>query len=1441
MAVQAAASKKKVAKATESAKAPELAKAPEPAHSPTPSTASGVGDKSQDDGNEMPIIKDLQKNIRNLTKKITNASKTDSLLAQHSNKSLDDLVASKVINTDQKAQILKKPALQEQLAQTEEKLAQFRQLNDHYRLRAKMDKAEWEKSLEKAKDEAMAETRQNFDKSLRDHLLVLSQFLRLAAYRREEAKDLNSDESQAIEGVLLAIYSGDESAVGAMLKLIEGSKDSILSVPGQPLETTFASVKALAQDYKTPFYSETAPAVEPEPEKEVASVDPPAAADSPPVANAAAAEKDATESASVNGQDKTEPLANGTAHDSTSDDAVNAVTTAHSEGTHDESSVHDWVNLDHPRDSPEKEEEAAAASQESPVMANNTRSWADEQPDAVVEPTTDFTKFSATEADRSANPARGGEAALRAGAGAEEKAGVGGEGAAAAAMAECPVLVSSSSLSSRVRDTMAVSPRRWRPAMALLLGAMLMLSSGVAGAVLGVDLGTEYIKAALVKPGIPLDIVLTKDSRRKETSAVAFKPPRSGVKEGVFPERVYGADAMAIAARFPGEVYPNLKTLLGLPMEDEIVRDYATRHPALQMTPHPSRRTAVFRSKTVPETQDAWTVEELLAMELQSVQKNAEAAAGDGTSVRSVVLTVPPFYTVEEKRAVQTAAELAGLKVLGLMSDGLAVGLNYATSRQFPNINEGAKPEYHLVFDMGAGSTSATVMRFQGRTVKDLGKFNKTVQEVQVLGAGWDRTLGGDALNYLIMDDMISRFAAASGGSVTAEAVRSHGRAMASLAREAERARQVLSANQETSSSFEGLYDDRDFRYKLTRAEFEDMAEAYGQRVGQVIRNAVDTSKIALEDLTSVILHGGATRTPFVQRALEQAFGSADKLRSNVNADEAAVFGAGFRAAELSPSFRVKEIRISEGPMYPVGIKWTANSGKELRQRLWTATSPMGGPAKEMTLTEQKDVEIGFYQQVASEAMDTKTMKTKNLTATVAAMKEQYPSCIETDVAFRLALGLSSENGEVQVVKAAVECEAEVPEKGFVDGVKNLLGLGKKDQKDQQPLTEGGENMESQSTEGSEEDMKTDKDESTSTGTETAESASSAAAAEAAEAKSSDEVKPEGKAEVKKRREVVSIPVAFTLENAGPPSLTKADLTKIKDRLKAFAASDKARMQREETLNQLEGYTYKVRDLLEGEAFTSMSTEQERSKLADKASETSDWLYDGGSDATKEELKAKLKMLQDLVAPIQTRVDEAEKRPTVVSLLRASLNQTGQMVSGLRKQLSEHEQQSSSASASATPSSGFDGLEDSDSAPASKDSADKPLFKKEDVDEVEALRDSTAKWLDDMESRQAALPPTADPVLLTREMTEKKLKLDKAGMDLALKGVRSFESKAKKAGKGKVKFSDGSGKMSDEELERMMEKIKTEATDKLKRGKDGGGERRRMKGRGRRTIEGMDG
>ncbi|KAI1187716.1 Hsp70 protein-domain-containing protein [Nemania serpens] len=918
----------------------------------------------------------------------------------------------------------------------------------------------------------------------------------------------------------------------------------------------------------------------------------------------------------------------------------------------------------------------------------------------------------------------------------------------------------------------------------VLLSLLFLFSTNVLAisAVLGVDLGTEYIKASLVKPGIPLEIVLTKDSRRKETAAVAFKPSQHALQSGSYPERAYGSDAVALAARFPGDVYPNLKTLLGLPLDDSIAQEYAARHPSLQLETAKSRGTIAFKSKAT-EKEEAWLVEELLAMEFQSIQRNAEALAG--SDVRSVVVTVPPFYTTDEKRAVELACELVGLKVLSLLSDGLAVGLNYATSRTFPIVNEGGKPEHHLVFDMGAGSTKATVIKFQGRTVKDIGKFNKTVHEVQVLGNGWDRTLGGDAFNYLIVDDMISKFvetSAAKKAAVTAKGVQKHGRAMAKLLKEAERLRHILSANVDASGSFEGLYEDIDFRYKVSRAEFEKMTESHAERVGVAVQKALSLAELDIAQLDSIILHGGASRTPFVQKQLEKLAGS-DKVRGNVNSDEAAVFGAGFRAAELSPGFRVKEIRVSDAAVYAAGMKWTNPNDKLQQQRLWTERSLLTAAPKEVTFTNRKDFSVRFFQQIPSTdgfvEKETKELKTKNLTATVTSLVEKH-GCAEDDVQFKVQLRLSTENGEVQVVKAFAECETEEAEKeGIMDGVKNLFGFGKN--KDQKPLTDGEESGESEIT-------------STDTATTSTESTATPSSSGSAD-----------KVEAPKKRLVV-IPVSYSTEKLGIAGLSKADLTKAKDRIKAFETSDKARRLREETLNQLEGFTYKVRDLLDSDRFVAASTSEERAKLESKASDASDWVYGEGADAPHKELKSRFKELKDLVSPIEKRIEESSKRPELVKALKDSLNQTNIWIGTIKDQIREAEAFASSVSASATSSTeaassvteapsqdagDFDGLEDeqattSSTTTAVEDRGPAPsLYTLEDMKELTELYDSILAWLEEKIAAQDKLPETADPVLLVKEITEKTKKLEQAGVDMAMRSVKKFESRFKKGGSSK--------------------------------------------------------
>ena len=921
------------------------------------------------------------------------------------------------------------------------------------------------------------------------------------------------------------------------------------------------------------------------------------------------------------------------------------------------------------------------------------------------------------------------------------------------------------------------------PLFAIVCLVYLFSSTAMAAsAVLGVDLGTEYIKAALVKPGIPLDIVLTKDSRRKEISAVAFKPEKN-VQSGAFPERAYGSDAISLAARFPGDVYPNLKPLLGLAADNSVVKDYATRHPALQLVADKTRGTAAFKSGAFTHDEEAWSVEEILAMELQSIQKNAEALAGKGSVVRDLVITVPPFYTAEEKRAVLLAADLAGLRVLDLISDGLAVGLNYATSRTFPSISQGEKPETHMVFDMGAGSTKATILNFQGRTVKDIGKYNKTIQEVQVIGSGWDRTLGGDALNGLIVDDMINKFVESSGGkkvSATVEGVQAHGRAAAKLWKEAERLRQVLSANTNTQASFEGLYEDVDFKYKISRADFEKMAESHRERLTVTFQKALDMAEIEVKDLDSVILHGGAIRTPFVQKELEKLVGKADKIRTNVNSDEAAVFGAGFRGAGLSPSFRVKEIRPLEGASYPAGIKWTNIFEKPQHQRLWQAKSQLGAE-KQYAFKNQDEFSIDFYQHVASSEnvspgaaeKQLLTITTQNLTDSVATLKKL--GCTDGDINVRLSTRLASTGGQVEIQKFVVDCEVEDADKpNMVDSVKGMFGFGKKDQA---PIVESDNLGEASST--PESGSETTTISSTSSSISSSSSASSAAS-------SSAKAKP--------TKHLEAIPIKYTTELKGRPQLPKAELVRMKDRLESFANSDRSRRLREDALNQLEGFTYKAKDLLDNEAFIAASTEEERTSLKSKAEAAGEWIYSEGRDASRDELKAKLKEMKDIVTPIETRKEEAAARPEELKRLQGALDQTLQVIVGITGQIENDTKireawtASKEAAATATPSPSsneFEGLEEEDattttSAPAEEETLDPPMFTTEDLVLPQSLYDTISQWLTEKLAEQEKLPATADPAILVKDIAAKTKQLEDVSVDLLARTMRRSSYKGKK-------------------------------------------------------------
>ena len=907
-------------------------------------------------------------------------------------------------------------------------------------------------------------------------------------------------------------------------------------------------------------------------------------------------------------------------------------------------------------------------------------------------------------------------------------------------------------------------------------------TASAASAVLGIDLGTEYIKAALVKPGIPLDIVLTKDSKRKETAAVAFKPLRTRVKTAEsdsYPERIYGGDALALSARFPSDVYPNLKPLLGLAPTDKRVLDYGQIHPGLQLVKWDETGTVGFKSDSFDKDEEPWLIEELLAMEMKNIKGNAETMAGKGSTIQDIVITVPSFYTIEERRAVTLAADLAGLRVLSLISDGLAVGLNYATSRTFPTVNERGKPELHLVYDMGAGSTTATVLKFQGRTVKDIGKYNKTIQEVQVLGTSWDKTLGGDTLNGVILEDMVEKITSTThmkSLNLLPKHVKSHGRTMAKLWKEAERIRQVLSANTETSSSFESLYyEDFNFKYKLTRIDFENLAATYSDSVRKPIEEALESAKLSLGDLESVILHGGAVRTPFVQKQLEAAIEDPEKIRTNVNSDEAAVFGAAFKAAAISPSFRVKEIRAADTAVYPILATWSLD-GKDKQQKLFIPTSQVGAE-KQVSVKATEDFAFNLYQQVPLSSFDlpVSEIRTKNLTASVKTLVENF-GCALSDISTKFAIRLSPIDGIPEVVSGSVSCEvAELAGKkgGVVDGVKDFLGFGSK-KGDQEPL-KGDSHADSSFTESP-------------LPTETATS-SSVADSQTFDPTTKDLKSEDKSKELRKTTETIYLNIDTNV--VGSPDIKPDSLQRMKNRLSTFDKSDRSRVLREEALNTLEGYTYKIRDILEDEGFILASTGQQRDEIEQKSNDASLWLYGDGAEASLETLKGRLNELRGLVDPIQKRKDEASKRPDEIQKLKDALIQANTMVSVVKQQreaqlvAASESSESQTSTAPASSDDDFAELDDETATPSSSalsaaSEMPKPIFSEDDLTAILEKRESIQKWLDEKLAEQEKLGPTDDPVVLSSELSAKSGEVNDAVMNLLRKQMQT-PPKPKKA------------------------------------------------------------
>lgn len=169
-------------------------------------------------------------------------TKLDQIIADHPDLSLDDLLNTKKINADQKAQALKKPSLKASLTQLEEQITQYKKIDADYQTRMSTEKesltGSHKKELERLRASLKQEAEEEAKTSFRKKLLTFTQFLRAAAAQRIKEEEADTEESKAFEGALLLVYGGDDKAVEAAENLIEGKDEAVPSVEGLPLSVT---------------------------------------------------------------------------------------------------------------------------------------------------------------------------------------------------------------------------------------------------------------------------------------------------------------------------------------------------------------------------------------------------------------------------------------------------------------------------------------------------------------------------------------------------------------------------------------------------------------------------------------------------------------------------------------------------------------------------------------------------------------------------------------------------------------------------------------------------------------------------------------------------------------------------------------------------------------------------------------------------------------------------------------------------------------------------------------------------------------------------------------------------------------------------------------------------------------------------------------------------